>query len=151
MARLNNVGQEKSKTMFSTSEMYGLDNRDANSEIAERYNAMVNALSVLLNCGRWDVEALFDSRNNIDTSEIIKDSIKDGCFPSWNDIYRAALFNFAKDHNLEIGRDVDIYANSISGTDLYVAEDLDPNIRKELEEMFNMEAYEMEAPSAEKE
>ena len=46
--------------------MYGLNNRDENTEMRARYSAMVNVLSDILNCGRWDVEALFDSENNIE-------------------------------------------------------------------------------------
>lgn len=52
--------------------MYGLNNRDEVTEMKERYNAMVNVLSDILGCGRWDIEALFDSENNIEVGKIVK-------------------------------------------------------------------------------
>ena len=44
-------------------DMYGLNGRNEEKEMRERYNAMVNVLSDILNCGRWDIEDLFDSEN----------------------------------------------------------------------------------------
>lgn len=55
--------------------MYGLNNRDENTEMRARYSAMVNVLSDILNCGRWDIEALFDSENNIEDGK----SFRYGC------------------------------------------------------------------------
>ena len=62
--------------------MYGLNGRDESMEMRARYSAMVNVLSDILNCGRWDIEKLFDSENNIvkDTDKIyvsIYDNNKD--------------------------------------------------------------------------
>ena len=46
--------------------MYGLNGRNEEKEMSERYNAMVNVLSDIFSCGRWDIEDLFDSENNIE-------------------------------------------------------------------------------------
>lgn len=93
--------------------MYGLKNRNENAEMRERYNAMVNVLSDILNCGRWDIEALFDSDNNIEVGEIVKRYVEEvGCLPNWNTVYYEALSDFASEHNLEVGVDVDIYTNA---------------------------------------
>lgn len=52
--------------------MYGLNGRNEEKEMSERYNAMVNVLSDIFSCGRWDIEDLFDSENNIEVGEIVK-------------------------------------------------------------------------------
>ena len=52
--------------------MYGLNNRDELTEMKARYSMMVNVLSNILDCGRWDIEELFDSKNNIKVGKIIK-------------------------------------------------------------------------------
>lgn len=57
--------------------MYGLGNRDEATEMRERYNAMVNVLSDILDCGRWDIEDLFDSENNIEVGEIVKEYVEE--------------------------------------------------------------------------
>lgn len=38
--------------------MYGLGDRDYYKEMEERYNALVNVMSDVLDCGTWDVEEL---------------------------------------------------------------------------------------------
>lgn len=120
--------------------MYGLKNRNENTEMRERYNAMVNVLSDILNCGRWDIEALFDSDNNIEVGEIVKRYVEEvGCLPNWNTVYYEALSDFASEHNLEVGVDVDIYTNACLDTHLYVREGLDEEIIKEMEALFDME------------
>lgn len=121
--------------------MYGLKNRNEDTEIRERYNAMVNVLSDMLNCGRWDIEVLFDSDNNIEVGEIVKRYVEEvGCLPNWNTVYYEALSDFASEYNLEIGVDVDIYTNACLDTHLYVREDLDEEIIEELETLFDMNA-----------
>lgn len=119
--------------------MYNLKNRDETAELKARYNAMVNTLSDILGCGIWDIEELFDSDNNIEVGEIVKNYISEtGVLPNWNMIYREAMFNFASEHDLKIGEDVDIYPNFCLNTSIYAREDLDPYIIEEMENLFNM-------------
>lgn len=49
--------------------MYGLNGRNEEKEMKQRYNAMVNVLSDIFSCGRWDIEDLFDSENNIEVGQ----------------------------------------------------------------------------------
>lgn len=121
--------------------MYGLNGRDEAREIQERYNAMVNVLSDILGCGRWDIESLFDSENNIEVGEIVKNYIEEvGELPNWNTVYYEAMLNFASEHDLEMGVDVDIYTNSCLDTHIYAREGLDEDIIEKMEHCFNMEA-----------
>lgn len=121
--------------------MYGLNGRDETIEMKERYNAMVNVLSDILSCGTWDIESLFDSENNIEVGEIVKKYIEEvGELPNWNTVYYEAMLNFASDHDLEMGVDVDIYTNSCLDTHIYAREGLDKDIIEEMETLFNMEA-----------
>ena len=102
---------------------------------------MVNVLSDILSCGRWDIEELFDSENNIEVGDIIKYYVEEvGELPSWNMVYREAMFNFASEHELEVGVDVDIYTNACLDTHIYVREGLDEDIVNELQDLFNIEA-----------
>lgn len=120
--------------------MYGLNGRNEEKEMRERYNAMVNILSDILSCGRWDIEELFDSENNIEVGEITKRWVEEsGNFPDWNTIYYEALIDFASEHNLEMGVDVDIYTNSCLDTHIYVKEGLDEDIVEEMKNLFNMD------------
>jgi len=120
--------------------MYGLNNRDEITEMKARYSAMVNILSDILNCGIWDIEELFDSNNNIEVGDIIKNYVEEcGKLPTWNTVYREALFDFASEYDLEVGVDVDIYTNSCLDTHIYAREGLDKEIIEKLEELFNME------------
>lgn len=124
--------------------MYGLGNRDKFVEMQARYDAMVNTLSSLLDCGIWDIEELFDSENNIEVADIVKNFVEDtGELPNWNTIYREALFDFAAKHELEVGKDIDIYTNACLDTSIYVREGLEPEIVEKLEELFNMSAYKL--------
>lgn len=121
--------------------MYGVDGRDEKWEIKERYDAMVNVLSDILGCGRWDIETLFDSKNNIEVGDIVKRYVEEcGCLPNNNTVYYEAMLDFANEHNLEPGVDIDIYTNSCLDTHIYVREDLDENIVDEFEKLFNLEA-----------
>ena len=121
--------------------MYGLNNRDENTEMRARYSAMVNVLSDILNCGRWDIEALFDSENNIEVGEIVKNWVEEtGTLPDWNTVHYEALVDFVSDHDLEMGVDVDIYTNSCLDTHIYAKEGLDADIVAEMENLFNMDA-----------
>lgn len=121
--------------------MYGLNNRDENTEMRARYSAMVNVLSDILNCGIWDVEALFDSENNIEVGEIVKNWVEEtGTLPNWNTVHYEALADFASDHDLEMGVDVDIYTNSCLDTHIYAKEGLDADIVAEMENLFGMDA-----------
>lgn len=121
--------------------MYGLNGRAESREIKERYNAMVNVLSDILGCGVWDIETLFDSENNIDVGEIVENYIENvGKLPDWNTVYYEAMLNFAGDHDLEMGVDVDIYTNSCLDTHIYAREDFDKDIIEEMETLFNMKA-----------
>ena len=119
--------------------MYGLKDRNETIEMRERYDAMVNALSDILDCGRWDIEDLFDSENNIEVGDIIKRYVEEvGCLPNWNTVYYEALLDFASEHNLEIGVDVDIYTNACLDTHLYAREGLDKEIIEDMETLFNI-------------
>lgn len=121
--------------------LYGLNDRSEEREMRARYEAMVNVLSDILSCGRWDIEELFDSENNIEVGEIVKRYVEElSCLPNWNTVYREAMFDFASEHELEVGVDVDIYTNCCLDTHIYVREDLDEDIVNELEDLFNMEA-----------
>ena len=121
--------------------LYGLNDRSEEREMRARYEAMVNVLSDILSCGRWDIEELFDSENNIEVGEIVKRYVEElSCLPNWNIVYREAMFDFASEHELEVGVDVDIYTNCCLDTHIYVREDLDEDIVNELEDLFNMEA-----------
>lgn len=120
--------------------MYGLNNRDEITEMKARYSAMVNILSDILDCGTWDIEELFDSNNNIEVGDIIKNYVEEcGKLPTWNTVYREALFDFASEYNLEVGVDVDIYTNSCLDTHIYARKGLNKEIIEKLEELFNME------------
>lgn len=119
--------------------MYNLNNRNEAIEMKARYDAMVNVLSDILNCGRRNIEELFDSENNIEVGNIIKYYVEElGCLPDWNSVYREAMFKFASEHNLEIGVDVDIYTNGCLDTHIYARKDLDEEIIEEMEKLFNM-------------
>ena len=119
--------------------MYGLNDRDETKEMRERYNAMINMLSDILNCGRWDIEALFDSGNNIEVGEIVRYYIEEvGELPNWNTVYYEAMLNFASENDLEMGVDVDIYTNSCLDTHIYAREGLNEDIVEEMETLFNM-------------
>lgn len=119
--------------------MYGLKNRDEFTEMKTRYSMMVNVLSDILDCGRWDIQELFDSENNIEVGEIVKKYVNEfGVLPNWNTIYSEAMLDFASEHNLEFGVDVDIYTNSCLDTHIYAKEGLDEDIVKEMENLFNM-------------
>lgn len=121
--------------------MYGLDNRDEVTEMRERYNAMVNVLSDILDCGRWDIEDLFDSENNIEVGEIVKEYVENfGKLPDANTVYREAMYEFASEHDLEVGVDVDIYTNSCLDTHIYARRGLNSEIVEEMENLFNMDA-----------
>ena len=48
------------------------------------------------------------------------------------------MLDFASEHELEIGIDVDIYTNSCLDTHIYAREDLDEEIIEEMENLFNM-------------
>lgn len=121
--------------------MYGLKERDEQTEMKARYDAMVNVLSDILSCGIWDIEELFDSENDIEVGEIVKDYVEyNGRLPNWNAIYREALYDFASENDLEVGVDVDIYTNSCLDTHIYVRDSLNPEIVEKLEDLFNMEA-----------
>lgn len=120
--------------------MYGLKDRNETIEMRERYNAMVNVLSDILNCGRWDIEEMFDSENNIEVGEIITRYVEElGCLPDWNTVYREAMYDFASEHDLEPGVDVDIYTNCCLDTHIYAREGLDDDIVEEMESLFNMD------------
>lgn len=120
--------------------MYGVNGRNEEKEMRERYNAMVNILSDIFSCGRWDIEELFDSENNIEVGEITKRWVEEsGNLPDWNTIYYEALIDFASEHNLEMGVDVDIYTNSCLDTHIYVKEGLDEDIVEKMKNLFNMD------------
>lgn len=120
--------------------MYGLNGRNEVTEMRARYSAMVNVLSDILGCGVWDIEELFDSDNNIEVGEIVKYWVEEfGSLPNWNAIYREAMMDFASEHDLELGVDVDIYTNACLDTHIYAREGLDDDIVKEMENLFNMD------------
>lgn len=120
--------------------MYGLKDRNEATEMRARYSAMVNVLSDILDCGIWDIEELFYSKNNIEVGEIIKYYVEEThSLPSRNQIYYQAMENFASEYDLRLGIDVDIYANSCLDTHIYAREGLDGNIIEEMENIFNIE------------
>lgn len=120
--------------------MYGLNGRNEEKEIRERYNAMVNVLSDIFNCGRWDIEKLFDSENNIEVGEITKRWVEEcSSLPDWNTIYYEAMLDFASEHDLEIGVDVDIYTNACLDAHIYAREGLDEDIIEEMKNLFDMD------------
>lgn len=120
--------------------MYGLKNRDEITEMQARYSAMVNVLSDILGCDVWDIEKLFDSENDIEVGKIVKNYVSEtGTLPNWNTVYYEAMAEFASNHNLEIGVDVDIYTNACLHTHIYAREGLNEDIIKDMENLFNME------------
>ena len=48
------------------------------------------------------------------------------------------MLDFASEHELEMGVDVDIYTNSCVDTHIYAREGLDEGIIEEMENLFNM-------------
>ena len=120
-------------------EMYGLNGRDEITEMRARYSAMTRVLSDILDCGIWDIETLFDSDNNIEVGEIIKRYVEN-CkrLPSWNTIYRWAMYDFASEYELEFERDVDIYANGCLDSHIYARGDLPEDIIEEMANLFNI-------------
>lgn len=119
--------------------MYGLNGRNEEKEMRERYNAMVNVLSDIFSCGRWDIEDLFDSENNFEVGEITKRWVEEnGSLPDRNTIYYETMLDFVSEHELEMGVDVDIYTNDCLDTHIYAREGLDEEIIKEMENLFNM-------------
>lgn len=124
--------------------LYGLGDRDEVKEMSERYWAMVNTLSQLFNCGRWDIEEMFDSENNIEVGDIVTHWVEElGYLPDWNTIYREALLWFASDNNLEEGKDVDIYTNCCLDTHIYARKDIDEDIKEKLETLFGTDVEEL--------
>lgn len=61
-----------------------------------------------------------------------------GSLPDSNTIYYEAMLDFASEHELEMGVDVDIYTNACVDAHIYAREDLDEEIIKEIENLFNM-------------
>lgn len=121
--------------------MYGLNGRNEKDEMKKRYEAMVNVFSDLLSCGRDDIEELFDSENNIEVGDIVRECVKDtGELPTWNELYRIAMWDFAEEYNLDMGVDVDIYTNFCLDTRIYAREGLDNEIKEKLENLFNMQS-----------
>lgn len=119
--------------------IYGLGDRNEQKELKARYDAMVHTFACILNCGLADIQELFDSRNNIEVGEIIKDWVSEmGELPNWNRVYREAMLDFASEHGLKVGKDIDIYTNYCLDTNIYAREGLDPEIIEELEDLFNM-------------
>lgn len=119
--------------------MYGLNGRNEEKEMRERYCAMCSVLSDIFSCGRWDIESLFDSENNIEVGEITKRYVEEcESLPNSNTIYYEAMLDFASEHELEMGVDVDIYTNSCIDTHIYAREGLDKEIVEEMENLFNM-------------
>ena len=124
--------------------IYGLGNRDEVTEMRERYNAMVNVLSDLFDCGRWDIEEMFDSENNIEVGEIVRRYVDEvGKLPTNNTIYYEAMLDFASERELEMGKDVDIYTNACLDTHIYARKGLDPDIVEAMETLFGMETEEL--------
>lgn len=121
--------------------MYGLNGRNEKDEMKKRYEAMVNVFSDLLSCGRDDIEELFDSENNIEVGDIVRECVKDtGELPTWNELYRIAMWDFAEEYNLDMGVDVDIYTNFCLDARIYAREGLDNEIKEKLENLFNMQS-----------
>lgn len=108
-------------------------------ELKERYDAMVKVLADLFDCGPLDVKELFDPKNGIKVGEITKEYVEEcGCLPSFNSIYYEAMLDFASEHKLEFGVDVDIYINSSLDTHIYARKGLDDRLKEEMEDLFQM-------------
>ena len=76
---------------------------------------------------------------NIEVGEITKRYVEEcGCLPNSNTIYYEAMMDFASEHELEMGVDVDIYTNSCLDTHIYAREGLEEEIIEEMETLFNM-------------
>lgn len=119
--------------------MYGLNGRNEIVEMKKRYNAMVNVFSDILSCGRWEIEELFDSQNNIEVGDIIARYTEEmGEFPDRNTVYREAMIEFATNNNLEVGKDIDIYTNGCLDTYIYLREELMADYGENLQDIFNM-------------
>jgi len=124
--------------------MYGVGNRDEYTEMKARYDAMVNFLSDILNCGRWDIEDLVDSNNNIEVGIIVKNYVEEvGMLPSYNTVLREAIFDFASEYGLEVGKDIDIYTNGCLDSHIYAREDLNEQIKERLEELYGMSVLDL--------
>lgn len=126
--------------------MYGLNGRNENTEMKARYESMVNVLSEILDCGVWDIETLFDSKNNIEIGDIVKRYVEEtGSLPNLNTVYYEVMLNFASENDLEMREDVDIYTNCCLDTHIYAREGLDEDIVKKMEALFGMSADELVA------
>lgn len=120
--------------------MFGLNGRNEIEEMRSRYSAMVNVLSDILSCGRWDIETLFDSENNIEVGEIVRNYVDEtGRLPNWNTVYYEAIAEFASEHNLDLDKDIAIYTNACIDTHIYARDGLDPDTVEELQDLFGME------------
>ena len=85
--------------------MYGLGDRNEYEEMKARYDAMVNFMSDMFSCGKWDIEDMVDSENNIEVGDIVKRWVEEtGSLPTRNDIYREALLDFSSEYDLEYGK-----------------------------------------------
>lgn len=82
---------------------------------------------------------MFDSENNIEVGEIIKRWVEEcGSLPDINTIYYESMLDFASEHELEMGVDVDIYTNACLDTHIYAKKGLGEEIIEEMENLFNM-------------
>lgn len=120
--------------------MYRLNDRNEFAEMKARYEAMVNIFSDILNCGRYEIEELFDSETNIEVGDIVKRYVEEtGVLPDRNTVYIEALFDFSSEHDIEIGKDIDIYANGCLDTHIYLKEDLMEDFKNDLEYIFGID------------
>jgi predicted Zn-dependent protease with MMP-like domain len=105
---------------------------------------MVATFCNLFHCQIDDIEELFGKENNIEVADMVERFVDEkGVIPNWNGIYEEALYDFAEKHNLEVGTDVDIYANYSLDTNIYVRKGLDKDLVEEMETLFGMDAEEM--------
>lgn len=124
--------------------IYGLGDRNEDKEMRIRYDKMIHALSVMFNCGIWDIEDMFDSRKNIDVGNIVKDYVDEiGVLPTNNSIFHEAMLIFASEHGLEIGTDIDIYTNSCLDTHIYARDSLSTELKEELENIYGIDVEEL--------
>lgn len=68
-----------------------------------------------------------------------------GELPNWNTLHYEAMLDFASEHDLKMGIDVDIYTNFCLDTHIYAREGIDKEIINEMETLFNMEVETLSA------
>lgn len=119
------------------------NNPDNEEKICEtvrvRNRALEKTFSDILDCDLSDIYILFDPEVKIPVGDIITKYVgREGELPTWNDIYYEAMFNFAVEHHLKMGFDINICTNLSSDTHIYVSENLNNKYIEDIKALFNM-------------